>query len=690
MKRAALDLLLALLAAAATLWIVPPPVCNIGSGGDLACARGFEARERSGDTTFRWSDSCAEIHFANTGYGAPLAAEVRLRSGRPAGSAPIAARFGINGHSLVDVAVPPVTRRYALLLPMPPPAGDMARLQISSATWQPTIYSRTLGLVVLRAHAHPTEGQHWPGPLLFLSWLALLLSARLLSGKRLVWGWGALLLLFPLLRFSALIAYLPWVAVIGGSAALIWARAAAQGSVPTVTVAWAGGLALLFLPFATGTAPMLGQWGQTVLLGTTGALAVVGALHGARCIQRSAISRRGALVSLLASALLLRGTLLLGRLLSGATWLDADVDLFYAYGMALREVGLPEVEYPSGALLPWAALSWLSGESRELFALALPLLNIGCDLAIVAALVQLATPGTTSTPYNPSALALAPAAFYALSPLLEPFVFAKYDALPAVLVVGALALAAANRPALAGGALGFGAAIKWTPILALPFLALWLLRSRCWWLLTRLTAASLATLAICSLPFALANLDTFLTPYRFQGERAMNGESFWALVTLLQNPALLEQLDAPWGPLRGGLPTLLMVGVQAAALGVAGLVALVRPPLLWRALALAALAPALFLILNRIFSPQYMLVISGCLLAACVLLRPSPRAMAVCLALLSLSQVSNLLVWPFFVGEGGWLLASGVLFGALLALSGWAVGAAWRLRVQEAISFVLV
>jgi hypothetical protein len=652
------------------LWLSPPPACAIGTGRDLACARGFETRERGYGAPFRWSDDGAEVHLAGAGYGRPLVVEIIARSGRPAGTEPVAAQFGVNGQPVVDTTVPFFNRRYALLLPARFPVGDLARLQIASDTWKPTPISRTFGLILLQVRVRPTAGVRWPGPLLVLSWLALVLSAQVVRGRPARWGMGLfLLLLFPLFRVSPLLAYLPWLAAAVGSGVLLWKRA---GQHPPLPIGWVLLNAALSLVLVTGGAP---AWANVPLLAGCGAVAVVGALAWSRRITRSGPVRGSPIVALLLSAALLRLLVLAGRLLSGATWLDPDAELFYSYGMALREIGLPDVEYPTGALVVWVALSWLSGDSREAFALLLPLLNTACDLGVVAALALLgrvgyerSSPESSDTPF-----VLAPAAFYAFSPLLEPFLFGKYDALPAVLAVGSLALFAAHRPGAAGLLPGVGATVKWTPLLAAPFLALHLARHRQWHSLARLLFWHLAAIALLSLPFALTNLDAFLLPYHAQGGRGMNGESVWALVAFLKDPSLLKQVAAPWGALpHEALPVSLMVGVQGVALGFAGLAALVRPPTIGRTLALAALAPTLFLTLNRVFSPQYMLPISAGLLAALAVLQPGAKVGPWLLALLALAQVSNLLVWPFGLQEG-WIAASAVLFGCLLWLSGWVI-----------------
>jgi hypothetical protein len=665
-----IPLALAMVASLLMQALSPPWACNLGSGEDLACARGFETRERAADSSFRWSDSYAEIVVSGLGYGAPSVVTLTLQSGRPAGTAPVAARFGLHGRTLADVDVSFVKRHYALLLPSRPLTGDQSRVQIASSTWKPSRYSeRNLGLVVFSARAAPASGFRVPGALLLLGWGALFLVAMLWAGDwRARWWVLALpLLLLPLAALVPLAGWLPWLAVVAGGAALVWRRAHLHA--PAGTLLWGAGAAALYLLLVVGVEP---EWGRGVVLAGCGALALVGALRW-----------RGTAAALIWWAVVLRLALLAVRVVGGYTWLDADVELFYAYGMALREIGLPEVEYPTGAVVAWGALGWLSGDSREAFALLLPLVNIACDGAIVAALLFLgqAAMGRGDLPNdndNDNAVCMAPAALYALSPLLEPFVFAKYDALPAALMVGALALFARGRAGLAGAAAGLGTVIKWVPALVTPFLAWHLLRQRRWPALARLIGLCILVVALFSVPFALLNWEALVLPYRLQGGRAMNGESVWALLALLVEPGLSARLDAPWAPLHSDTISVgVMVGGQMASLGVLALAALVRPTERWRTLVLAALAGVLFLVLNRIFSPQYLLPISAGVLAALALLRPSPRVLWLSLAALVLAQVANLLVWPFFVGSG-WLLASGAMFASLLALALWCGGAAVR------------
>jgi hypothetical protein len=180
----------------------------------------------------------------------------------------------------------------------------------------------------------------------------------------------------------------------------------------------------------------------------------------------------------------------------------------------------------------------------------------------------------------------------------------------------------------------------------------------------------LAALLALSLPFALRDWGAFLSPYTTQGARPLIGESIWFLPALLLEPGLLTDLAAPWSGVSSALitPQLTLLG-QLGALIALGLIALLRPPDLRRALALAALAPALFLLLNRVFSPQYLLPISASLLIAGAAVLRTPRQMLALVGALALMQAANLMVWPYT--QSSWVLQSALLFGVALPLAAW-------------------
>lgn len=709
------------LAAAVATNVAGPPRCDVGAEEDLACARGFETREYDGYRSFRWTDEQATVTLAAAGYGPPGVVELVLAAPRPPGVAPPAVALQLAGRS-VGFAAPLAARRYRLLLPSTFPLGDRATLVVGSETISPPDDARALGVMVYEARIIPPAGARAPGPLLVLALFALGLSASLaLTGGRAGWGarpgtqekkkqtfgdsavlacWPSALAGLATISFAAglwallparVTPFLPGLALLVGTAALIAQQSRKSSAVEhkeehrrqapsprsLLYTALLGGAAL-DATLVVGALPL--GWIAPALLAQACLTAwAAGAsilpppadppMHNARLEpQAVALSLR----TLLFIALTVRLLAFAARLLAGHGASDPDTELFYSYGRATLDLGVPTVEYPSGALLLWALMALPA--SRELFALLLPLLNLLCDLAIVWGIWALgsaarATPGLTNSPATRFAL------FYALSPLLLPFWYGKYDPLPVALLIVGLAAFASGRYGWAGAALGFGGAIKWFPWLAAPFLAWWLLfnpptakflNAR---LLARFLFACLFAIVITALPFALRDWANFLAPYTIQSARPLVGESLWFPLALLIDPGLFARLPAPWsGVAPAPIAPLVMVGVQVAALGALAIIQAVLPNDRRRALALAALAPMVFLLLNRVFSPQYLLVITACALAAgAIVLRA--RQQPILIAALALMQAANLLVWPNTVSY--WLVASISMFVAGILIIIW-------------------
>ena len=113
----------------------------------------------------------------------------------------------------------------------------------------------------------------------------------------------------------------------------------------------------------------------------------------------------------------------------------------------------PRSEYPTGAVALFALETWLGGEPPHVLHAATML---GFHLAAVAAIWSVGTRWSAWL-----------AAFVAVWPLnLFHWEF-RYDLAPTAFLVVGLVLALRERWALAGVALGVGAALKWSPALAL-------------------------------------------------------------------------------------------------------------------------------------------------------------------------------------------------------------------------------
>lgn len=668
------------LAALVATRLAAPPQCDLGGPDDLGCARGFETRERDGPHTFRWTDDAAAVLLFGVGYGAPLHAELVLAAPRRTDLPPpvVTISVGADTHA---VSVPPSRRRYHLLTHATPLRGDWLELGIRSDTWFPD-NRRTLGVQVFHADVRTLGAPTWPGMLLAGGlWLIGLGSAALLSSphRQLIGalagiGIGAALWIWlperavPLLPGAGLFGLM----LVG--VRRVWPTLVMEPT-PLLVVAVILVNALLDLLIVARMIPggMIGM-----VLAAQGAWTFL-AVARAPDLRLSHILLIAFGVRLLALAI---------RLLSGRGATDPDVELFYSYGRATIDLGVPIVEYPSGALIAWSVLAWPA--SRELFALLLPILNTVCELLAVWAIWRITRPH--------SDLAL----FVAISPLLLPFWHGKYDSLPAALIALGLLAWHLGRIGWAGAALGLGGAIKWVPWLAAPFLGWALLkhtradtqahsvrqdhcpdsfiRLRCHvsptvFHVLQFSFLFLSAIALASLPFAIQNLNAFLSPYLVQGNRPMIGESIWFLVALIFEPHLINAIGSPWSGVESRIiSTPFMVGVQLLALlGLAG-IQILRPVTPQRTLALAALAPVVFLLLNRVFSPQYLTIITiGLVIAGATLPRPQRLIL---LGLLAIMQTANLLIWPHT--RDIWPFASAILFSIGIGIAGWLAARAAR------------
>lgn len=308
---------------------------------------------------------------------------------------------------------------------------------------------------------------------------------------------------------------------------------------------------------------------------------------------------------------------------------DQDVlELYPRYGAELLATGeLPPAEYPPLALLSFAAAVALGPVPVTLPLLTLPVL--------AGAWWAVARSGPDGAWW---------AACAALLSTLVPFWEVKYDALPAALL--ALGMVAARRECWgwAGLALGLGAAAKWYPGLAVPVLALALVRlgrarapgdastDQC----IRgteatdrpirgsvagrrapppaprgrgraraaavLCAAAAGGFALPHLPF-VADPEGLLAPYAFHAGRGITGESLPYL--FLRPLGLADVPGRPWfeAAVPPWAPPVALAVLAVVLVGLAGAAA-------WRpawALPLAAAAPIAFLLGNRIFSPQFLL-----------------------------------------------------------------------------------
>jgi uncharacterized membrane protein len=215
------------------------------------------------------------------------------------------------------------------------------------------------------------------------------------------------------------------------------------------------------------------------------------------------------------------------------------------------------------------------------------------------------------------------AAMVALSPLLIVHAFTNWDLLAVALAGAALVAWQGRRPTLAGVLLGLATAAKLYPALFLiPLLALcW--RSRRLPAFGRVAAGCAIAWAAVNLPVAALYPDSWRRFFELNRSRPADFDSLWYGVAAL---------------VRGSgsqAPQVNTVAAVTVLLGLAGVFALgLLAPRRPRLPQLLFLAVAVFLLTNKVWSPQYSLW----LLPLAVLARPSWRALLAW-------QATECLVW---------------------------------------------
>ena len=202
--------------------------------------------------------------------------------------------------------------------------------------------------------------------------------------------------------------------------------------------------------------------------------------------------------------------------------------------------------------------------------------------------------------------------------------------MPAALLAVGLVLAWRERWALSGVVLGIGTLVKWTPALAAVALVAWLSPAGASRRAAMHALAAAGTVALVYVPFLVWSPTEVLAAYSRQSGRSITPESVWYLAAAPVRPrarahahlvlgrcAALGERRAPW-PFR----SLRCCVVFAAA--VRARAAFVRrsrsPPC----------APAVFLLTNRIFSPQFVLVaFAAWAIAAALVVRTRREQLAV-------------------------------------------------------------
>jgi hypothetical protein len=314
---------------------------------------------------------------------------------------------------------------------------------------------------------------------------------------------------------------------------------------------------------------------------------------------------------------------------------DHDPNTVYSVqGEALLHGHYPHSEYPPGAVGLFALEALLGrGSATTPNAFLMVPFQLVCVAGIWALRTQWA-------PWLATVVALWP-----LNAFFWEF---RFDLLPTAALVAGLVLAHRDRWLAGGAILGLGAITKWTPAFACLALVLWLLRKR------RVRAAEAHLLGFAA-PVLIANVPIFLwdrsalfDAYSTQGARTVTAESFVYLPLRLfwdVHPGIwyFRAADVP------SAANTAAIWLQIVAVGVV----LMLTALATRrssAVALAGLAPAVFLLTNRIFSPQfYVLVLAAVFIAAALLARSGLEVLLIAL-LCAVATAADTILYQSYLG----------------------------------------
>jgi len=256
------------------------------------------------------------------------------------------------------------------------------------------------------------------------------------------------------------------------------------------------------------------------------------------------------------------------------------------------------------------------------------------------------------------------AALVALSPLVLVHAFTNFDTLAvACATVGMLALAR-RRPLLAGVLLGIGGAIKFYPLLLLLPVVLVALRRRATGTAARVVGAAGAVWIVLNAPVALAFTTGWSEFFTLNQTRPADPDSLYFVVSYFSGWAGFD------GQLTDGQSPAVLNVVSAALFAVCcvGVAVLAwRAPQPPRVASLAFLLLATFLLVNKVWSPQYSLW----LVPLAVLALPRWRLLLAWMLIDALVWVPRMFYFLTPESKGlppDWFLATVVLRDAMVVL----------------------
>jgi Glycosyltransferase family 87 len=377
---------------------------------------------------------------------------------------------------------------------------------------------------------------------------------------------------------------------------------------------------------------------------------------------------------------------------------DADVGLFFKFGHDANSGLTPTfqnrfMEYPQLALLLFQIGDFLVGGNPETFYWVFPAFMLVFQFGAAAALLGI------SRKLEQVRAGYLLAVFAATCPFLYLFNYTRFDIAPTAILLIAVYFFLPNsskeglrgfkvlkpyQAVLSGLLTAIAGLMKWLPAVIAPFFALAYLQAKRWRDLSLFTVSGLICTVVVLVPSYLSNSAAFWYPYQFQGERKLIGESFWYLVQYYLLDPNRTLPDRPWGEpktilLDNSTLTLLQIGLTAIVLVLPLVFLWLKKPKVsqnnlaffgqWAGYGLGAVA--VFTLANRIFSPQFMVLIVWVFCAALLIKRLNWLAFGLAIALMTVSAGANFLVFLLGAFPDQWINYSVVLFATAWGFCVW-------------------
>ncbi|MBD2165944.1 DUF2029 domain-containing protein [Calothrix membranacea FACHB-236] len=331
-----------------------------------------------------------------------------------------------------------------------------------------------------------------------------------------------------------------------------------------------------------------------------------------------------------------------------------DINIYYQYSLNILEGKLPyrdfNVEYPPLALLSFLLPRLLTlglSNNYHVYVCSLLLINI-----TIVSLNSLLILKITKSYYSQNQQIIVLISYTLCSFLLVPIMLWRYDLFSTLLTVLALFAIISARPRLAGICLGLGIAAKLYPLVMLPIFAAYYLAHKNYRAILNLFFGALGAITFSCLPFLVIRNINFLSFLSYHKERGIQIESLPAgLITLAHKFGVIEvQTVGNYGSrnivspldesILHALPWLFIIMYSIILLNSFYRFRQERyQNELVKVTALAAytvLSLLIFIITNKVFSPQYLIWI----LPFTVILKPREILLTIYICLTTYIMIS--------------------------------------------------